>query len=254
MSKSSNPVSVSDVSVIAAALAKADMAYDLAIPQAGNAVAKLLGNAPTHEEWERVHGFFVIEYRKARKCTEETAENRFSAIAKYMRENHELAKPAKPTEAAAKKAQQRDTIKEKVESVKAQFIKSSDAVAQAHALEQAGKLDEAKIVRTAAESLFKTEKKQAEETAKARLANEKKLIRDALEKCKDEAVLKQVYELLLGNIPVETPVKPAQQVSQAAPVKPAKKQSKISKALNVPKTSPFAALGTLLTSAEPATM
>ena len=250
MSANHKEVSVSDVSVIAVALAKADAAYDLAIPQAGNAVAKLLGNNPTFAEWERVHGFFVLEYRKARKCSEETAENRFSAIAKYMRENHELAKPAKPTEAAAKKAKQRDSIKEKVESTKAQFIKSSDAVAEAHALESAGDLEKAKIVRAAAEALFKTEKKQAEETAKARLVNEKKLIREALEKCKDEAVLKAVYELLLGNVPVA----PAPKAEQAAPAKATKKQSKISKVLNVPKTSPFAALGTLISVAEPATM
>lgn len=232
----------SSVSKIASALAKADAAFELAIPTAGNGIAKILGENPTYETWEKVREEFISEYCKARKCVEKTANNRWGAIASYMADNRELEKPTKPTKAAEARAESRKKASVKVDAAKAQFTKSADAISEAHKLEQSGELEEAKIIRTAAEKLIKEEKKQAEKIARARLDNEKKLIKAALEKCTDEAVLKRVYELLAGNVPAELAPKAEAPTTKAA--KPAK-QSKPKKFNNAPANSPFAALGVL---------
>lgn len=208
------------VATLAANLAKADAAFELAIPNAASALAKHLGESPSYDGWGKAQAEFVASYMKERKCVQATADNRFSAVAVYMKNNFALEKPAKPSDVAVKKAAQRDAKKEKVASVKAQVTNMADAIKKSQEAASKGDTETSTILLGIASEMQKEAAKVATTHAKEALKNEKEAIRKALLECNDVTVLKRVYDLLAGNVPA-IPVSKAVKSAKPATVKKA---------------------------------
>lgn len=95
------------VNAAAAALAKADAGFEATMAQCAENVARILTAKPTYELWEAVAGAFQSAYKAARGCNEETARKRWVAVTGELQTRFGQEKPAKPTQAAQQKAQQR---------------------------------------------------------------------------------------------------------------------------------------------------
>jgi hypothetical protein len=113
----------------AATLATADAAFESAIVEVATNVARVIGTKPTFTHWELVRDAFVTAYAKARNCKEESARRRWVGVCDVMAKEFALEKPAKPTEAGVKKAEQRkDADTTAAELCKAQNASSAQAI------------------------------------------------------------------------------------------------------------------------------
>jgi hypothetical protein len=95
------------VASAAQTLCKADTSFESAIKAVATDVARILTDKPTFDAWEAIAAAFQADYAEARKCNVETARKRWVAVCAAMESEFALEKPAKPTQAAAKKAEER---------------------------------------------------------------------------------------------------------------------------------------------------
>lgn len=100
------------VNAAAAALAKADAGFEATMTQCAENVARILTAKPTYELWEAVSAAFQAAYKAARGCNDETARKRWVAVAAELQSRYGQEKPAKPSAAGQKKAQQRQSASE----------------------------------------------------------------------------------------------------------------------------------------------
>lgn len=214
------------VGVIAVELAKADATYEQVLPNISSQVAKLLGVKPTYELWEAVSDAFQSAYVAQRKCTPETARNRWVAVCGYMASNFELAKPAKASVAGTKKAKERAKAEKEIKQIKAQYVKPADAFAAAAELAKQGKVAEAKKVTAAAHELAKDVIADSNKQASGELKKVRDELRKELGKCSDIPALRAALEWLKSGKELKTELKreAARKVSQANRVS-AKKES-----------------------------
>lgn len=188
--------SLANVKPVAATLAKADMAYDAAIPAAAKAVALALGEKPSLEFWEAVSAAFKAAYKEERKCADGTAQNRWEAVAKYMASEWDFQKPKAVTAEAKKKQAQRAKEEKAVKAAKAKFVKPADAFEAAAKLASEGKEAEARIVTKAAHELSADNIKNAGKQASDKLKKFRDMIREELAKCADVEALQAALEVL----------------------------------------------------------
>lgn len=219
----STTTAVSGAISAAIALAKADAAFELAVPAAASAVAKALGEKPSFAHWEATQKDFCAAYMSQRGCVAATAENRFSAVAKVMRESFALEKPAKPTTAAKQKKEQRTkALGEKV-ALKAQCINLEDTLNKASEAIKAGDTKKATLLATIADDFKKQAETAASKASKDALGLQRDKIRKAITECSDLKALQAAYEIIVGNVPVAE--KAASKASKASKAKPATKKA-----------------------------
>lgn len=177
-------------------LAKADAAFEMAIPQCATNVARVLGLTPTFEVWNEVAKAFQDAYIAQKKCEPKTAMNRWFAVTSYMEGNMEMKKPKAPTVAADKKAKERAALEKQVKAAKAQYVKPADAMIAAEKLRAEGKLNEAKIVSAAAVELSKQMQEDAKKQNKERVAKVKEQVKKEIAKLDDPTVLQAILDLI----------------------------------------------------------
>jgi len=222
---------IASIAAPAVNLAKADKAFESALPTAASAVAKILGEKPSYDHWVTVQDAFISAYMKERGCTESTATNRFSSVAVAMKNSFALEKPAKPTAAAAKKAASRAKQATSKASLKAECHNVADAVSKATKALESGDVQKAIAYQAVATELQKSAETVAQKAAREALTVQRDKIRKAITECTDLAALKKAYEIIVGNVPAVEPVKTASKASKAP---------KVTKS----KASPFDALTT----------
>jgi len=106
---------MSAITNAARTLASADATFTSAVNQVAQAVASALGADPTYDEWDQGHTEFLEAYKTARGCTDKTAENRWSFVAKEMNDQFGLEKPRKPSAEGQRKAVKRAAESDKVD-------------------------------------------------------------------------------------------------------------------------------------------
>jgi hypothetical protein len=155
---------MSAITTFARQLAEADKTFTSAVAVVAKGIAEAFGTDPTFDEWEAGAAEFKTAYATARGCQDSTAVNRWSFVCKELKDQYGMDKPRKPTEAAAKKAEQRGEKAAKVDAIVAQHRTMEDLTRAASRADKT----EAKVY---AEALLKKAgevEKQAKADAKER--------------------------------------------------------------------------------------
>ncbi len=204
------------VAAQAVALSTADSSFANALEGVATALALVMDTAPSFDHWEAVSAGFQVAYTNARKCTPETSRKRWVAVCAEMERLFALEKPAKPTAAAAKKAEQRSTASETAKALIAKAGATTPAAVLA--LSQAGVTGPViKALAAAAGDMAASAGKAATEAAKAAAAGMREEIRKSLTGLTN-AQLEQVRALVQSFAPAPnlTPVGPTNVISDAA--------------------------------------
>lgn len=206
---------MSAIRTYAAQLAAADKTFTSAVNVVAEGIARAFGEEPTFDEWEQGAAEFRSAYAEARGCTEATAVNRWSFVCKELKEQFGLEKPRKPTEAAAKKAEQRSEKSAKVDAIVAQHRTMEDLTRAASKADKTEAKVYAEALLKKASEVEKQAKADAKERVKALKGELSELVK-GLTLAQLEAVVKHARKYAPKPDEVEGDASPAEDAPQAS--------------------------------------
>jgi hypothetical protein len=229
MTTSTQSTNTAQIVEAANLFAKSDALFDASFSKVVEVVSRILGAKPSYELYQSTAKSFTDAYQAAKKCSPDTASNRWSFVVSYISKNSELVKPTKPTKTAlVKKEQRTKALGEKV-ALKAQCVNLEDTLTKAQEAIKQGDTKKAMQLAAIAQDFKKSAETVAAKSAKDALSLQRDKIRKALIECNDLAKLKAAYEILLGNVPI------------------AEKSASKAKTEKPKKATPFDALKTVIT-------